>query len=86
MARTNQIWSFKGFEANARQADLDGPLEVDCEGPACEACHSERTSLQQVGGFGSNVSKSETWGSKDAPEAIFRINCRACKHVFTVRE
>jgi hypothetical protein len=86
MARTNQIWSFKGFEANARQADMDGPLEVHCEGPACEACQSEQTSLQQVGGFGSNVSKCETWGSKDAPEAVFRINCRACNHVFTVRE
>ena len=73
--RPSSIWSHKGATENARLADLDGPIEK-ADGPPCSSCAAP-TFVEQVGGTSSSC-KSETWGFKDAPEAIYRMTCRAC--------
>ena len=98
MSRANQLWLINGSEGDSRLQRLEEVAAAQQEqggaflssamgaGPVCESCGSDETYMLQTGGFGSNVGKSETWGSKDLPEAIFRVTCSTCGFVSTVRE
>ena len=44
----------------------------------CEACSSEDTSFDIIGGASDGSRKGETFGKKDAPELVLRVICHAC--------
>jgi rubrerythrin len=43
--------------------------------PACGAASALRGEVRRV-----EAGKSDTWGAKDAPDAVERLRCRACGH------
>jgi hypothetical protein len=53
-------------------------------GTACPSCGSARTTTRLLGSY--DVSKSETWGFKDACNAVMRIECRECRYIGNVTD
>ncbi|KAJ1459422.1 hypothetical protein M885DRAFT_511376 [Pelagophyceae sp. CCMP2097] len=53
-------------------------------GPPCGNCASAETSLVAIGGGNVHAGKVETWGSKDAPDSLYRLTCLACQHTTTL--
>ena len=66
----------------ARPGDAIAEIsEVDrADGWPCVSCGSCRTDREPLGGGNLQTHKTETWGSKDAPESMWAVRCRACGH------
>jgi hypothetical protein len=56
----------------------------DSSATPCPSCGSLRTTTQLLGSY--DISKCETWGSKDATSAVMRIQCRECRYVGNATE
>ena len=54
--------------------------EDRADGWPCVACGSCRTDREPLGGGNLQTHKTETWGSKDAPDSMWAVACRACGH------
>jgi len=54
--------------------------EDRADGWPCVACGSCRTDREPLGGGNLQTHKTETWGSKDAPDSMWAVSCRACGH------
>ena len=67
--------------ADAREkADAKAPLP---DGDAqCPQCGGWQTEAEPIGGGNVHANKVEIWGSKDAPDNVYRAYCRDCKHAW----
>merc|ERR1719181_2235149 len=66
--------------ARAGEAIAEIAEEDRADGWPCVACGSCRTDREPLGGGNLQTHKTETWGSKDAPDSTWAVSCRACGH------
>ena len=66
--------------ARAGEAIAEITEEDRADGWPCVACGSCRTDREPLGGGNLQTHKTETWGSKDAPDSMWAVACRACGH------
>ena len=72
--RPTQLYARKGEEIVVTRD------EDRADGWPCVACGSCRTDREPLGGGNLQTHKTETWGSKDAPDSMWAVSCRACGH------
>lgn len=74
-----QIYFQAGASSSASSSSVAAPAAPARKGEyRCEACSSENTSFDIIGGASDGSRKGETFGRKDAPELVLRVSCLAC--------
>ena len=67
-------------ELAAILADKTGMVATDEY--VCSSCHSNKTKYRHLSSR-RDVTKAETWGSKDGPQNVIKIACQVCGHEWT---
>mmetsp|Transcript_2923 Transcript_2923/g.4072 ORF Transcript_2923/g.4072 Transcript_2923/m.4072 type:complete len:146 (+) Transcript_2923:193-630(+) len=63
-------------------ATIDDQEDTLPRGDPCPRCDGTSTIMQPRGGGNVHAGKVETWGRKDAPDALFETTCLDCNHVW----